>query len=148
MNLVNQAISTYTSYPFNSITYFNGRYLGATDTKIYVLGGDLDNVTQIDSTVKTGPMDFGEKFIKYIRDAWLTYRSDGTLALVFSVDEDTTTEVQRDTVLTGDEIREEKLKVPRGLKRRYWTIELKNLLGADFYIDKLSAMVDVIGKKR
>lgn len=148
MNLLNQAISTYTSYPFNSIAYFNGRYLGATDTKIYVLSGDLDNATAISSTIKTGPMDFGEKFTKYIRDVWLTYRSDGTLALVFSVDEDVTTEVERDTVLTGSEIREEKLKVPRGLKGRYWTIELKNLLGADFDIDKLSAMVDVIGKNR
>ena len=148
MNLLNQTISTYSSYPFNSITYFNGKYLGATDTKIYTLSGDLDNATAISSTIKTGPMDFGEKFTKYIRDVWLTYRSDGNLELVFSVDEDTTTEVERDTTLTGDDIREEKLKVPRGLKGRYWTIELKNLLGADFDIDKLSAMVDVIGKKR
>ncbi len=108
MNLLNQAISTYTSYPFNSITYFNEKYYGATDTGIYPLSGDLDNATEINSSIKTGPMDFGEKFTKYIRDVWLTYRSDGILALVFSVDEDDSTEVQRDTVLTGDEIREEK----------------------------------------
>ncbi len=93
-------------------------------------------------------MDFGEKLTKYIRDVWLTYRSDGNLELVFSVDEDVTTEVERDTVETATYITEEKIKVPRGLKGRYWTIELKNLLGADFDIDKLSAMVDVIGKRR
>ena len=148
MNLANQAISTYSSYSFNSIAYFNGRYLGATSTNIYVLSGDLDDTTAISSSIKTGPMDFGEKFTKYIRDVWLTYRSDGVLTLVFSTDEDTTTEVERDTVETATYITEEKLKVPRGLKGRYWTVELKNKSGSDFDIDKLSAMVDVIGKKR
>lgn len=148
MNLANQAISTYSSYSFNSLAYFNGIYLGATSTGIYPLSGDLDGATAISSSIKTGPMDFGEKFTKYIRDVWLTYRSDGVLTLVFSIDEDATTEVERDTVETATYITEEKLKVPRGLRGRYWTIELKNKLGADFDIDKLSAMVDVIGKKR
>ena len=148
MNLFNQAIATYSSYEFNSIANFNGRYLGATGTKIYSLVGDTDKGTQIDSTIKTGPMDFGSKQTKYIRDVWLTYRTDDHLALVFSVDEDASTEVQRDTVQTSEELQEEKIKVPRGLKGRYWTIELKNLLGADFDIDKLEVMVDVLGKNR
>ena len=93
-------------------------------------------------------MDFGSKQTKYIRDVWLTYRTDDHLALVFSVDEDASTEVQRDTVQTSEELQEEKIKVPRGLKGRYWTIELKNLLGADFDIDKLEVMVDVLKKNR
>lgn len=148
MNLLNQAISTYSEYPFNDLAYFNGRYLGATDTGIYVLSGDTDAGGIINSTIKTGPMDFGIKQTKWIRDVWLTYRTDGNLALVFSVDEDATTEVERATVETSEELQEEKVKVPRGLKGRYWTIELKNLLGADFDIDKLEVMVDVTGKKR
>lgn len=148
MNIINQAISTYTNYPLNSIAYFEGKYLGATDNGIYVLEGGLDNDRQIVARGKTGPMDFGTKQTKYARDVWLTYRSDGHIALVFSVDEDNSTEVQRQTQIASSEIREEKIKVPRGLRGRYYMIELKNLSGADFDIDKLTTMVDVTGKKR
>lgn len=150
MNLFNQAISTYSNYPFNSLAYFNGRYLGATDSGIYILQGNHDNDRNILSKIKTGPMDFGKKFLKYIRDVWLTYRTDGHLGLVLSVDEDNSTEVERITILVNPtELQEEKIKVPRGLKGRYYTIELKNKSGADFNIDNLEIMVDVItGKKR
>jgi len=148
MNLVNQVISTYSEYPFNSLAYFNGKYLGATDTGIHVLSGDTDAGGSINSTIKTGPMDFGIKQTKWIRDVWLTYRTDGNLALIFSTDEDTTTEVQRNTAVISEELQEEKIKVPRGLKGRYYTIELKNLAGADFDLDKMEIMVDVTGNKR
>lgn len=146
--MTNQAISTYSEYPFNSLAYFNDKYLGATDTGIYVLNGDSDNGAEIDSVIKTGPMDFGRKQTKWIRDVWMTYRTDGHMALVFSTDEDSTTEVQRDTVTTSEQLQEEKIKVPRGLKGRYWTIELKNSSGADFDIDNLEIMVDITGQVR
>jgi len=149
MNLLNQVISTYSNYPFNSLAYFNGKYLGATDAGIYVLNGNHDNGRNINSKFKTGPMDFGSKQIKYIRDVWVTHRTDGHLALVFSVDEDNSTEVERQTILVNaTELQEEKIKVPRGLKGRYYTIELKNLSGADFDIDKLEVMVDVLGGRK
>lgn len=149
INLLNQAISTYSNYPFNSLAYFNGKYLGATDIGIYSLSGSHDKGRNINSKIKTGPMDFGKKQVKYIRDVWLTHRTDGHLTLVFSVDEDNSTEVERQTVLVNpNELQEEKVKVPRGLKGRYYTIELKNLSGADFDIDALEVMVDVLGGKK
>lgn len=147
MNLSNQAISTYSNYPFNSLAKFNGRYLAAGEDGIYELGGDSDSGTQILSKVKTGPMDFGEKFIKHLRNAWLTYRSDGHLELVLYVDEDEDNPVSRSTEIASDEIHEERIKVPRGLKGRYYTIELKNMSGADFDIDKLSLLTESIRRK-
>ncbi|MBE3137649.1 MAG: hypothetical protein IMZ43_09720 [Thermoplasmata archaeon] len=147
MNLSNQAISTYSNYPFNSLAKFNGRYLAAGENGIYELSGDSDSGTQILSKIKTGPMDFGEKFIKHLRNAWLTYRSDGHIELVLYVDEDEDNPVSRSTEIASDEIHEERLKVPRGLKGRYYTIELKNMSGSDFDIDKLSLLVESIRKK-
>jgi len=147
MNLVNQAISTYSNYPFNSLAKFNSRYLAAGEDGIYELGGDSDSGTQILSKIKTGPMDFGEKFIKYLRNVWLTYRSDGHLELVLYVDEDEDNPVSRSTEIASDEIHEERIKVPRGLKGRYYTIELKNMSGANFDIDKLSLLVESIRRK-
>ena len=147
MNLANQAISTYSNYPFNSLAKFNGRYLAAGEDGIYELGGDSDSGAQILSKIKTGPMDFGEKFIKYLRNAWLTYRSDGHLELVIYVDEDEDNPVSRSTEIASDEIREERIKIPRGLKGRYYTIELKNVSGSDFNIDSLSLLVESIRRK-
>jgi hypothetical protein len=147
MNLANQAISTYSNYPFNSLAKFNGRYLAAGADGIYELGGDSDNGTLILSKIKTGPMDFGEKFIKYLRNAWLTYRSDGHLELVLYVDENEDSPVSRSTEIASDEIHEERIKVPRGLRGRYYTIELKNMSGANFDLDKLSLLVESIRRK-
>ena len=147
MNLANQAISTYSNYNFNSIVCFNGTYFGATDTGIYPLGGDTDNGTYIDSSIKTGSMDFGDTTIKYARDVWITFRSDGNLTLVIFVDEDTTTTIQKQTTIVSDTIIEERLKLPRGLRGRFYTVELNNLSGADFDIDSLNLLVESVRRK-
>jgi len=147
MNLANQAISTYSNYNFNSIACFNGTYFGATDTGIYPLGGDTDNGTYIDSSIKTGSMDFGDTTIKYARDVWITFRSDGNLTLVIFVDEDTTTTIQKQTTIVSDTIIEERLKLPRGLRGRFYTVELNNLSGADFDIDSLNLLVESVRRK-
>jgi len=93
-------------------------------------------------------MDFGTKNKKHARDLWLTHRTDGRISVTISTDEDATTEVERRTQIVSDELHEEKLKVPRGLKGRYYTFEVKNLSGADFDLDSISVMVDVLGGKR
>jgi len=147
MNLFNQAISTYSNFNFNSIACFNGTYFGATDTGIYPLGGDTDNGSDIDSKIKTGSMDFGDTLIKYIRDVWITHRADGYLKLKIFVDEDTTTTVEKQTSIVSDEVREERIKPPRGLKGRFYTVELQNIGGADFDIDSLNLLVESIQRK-
>ena len=144
---MNQAISTYSNYNFNSIACFNGTYLGATDTGIYPLTGDTDNGTDIDASIKTGSMNFGDTIIKYARDVWITFRSDGNLTLSIFVDEDTTTTIQKQTTIVSDTIIEERLKPPRGLRGRFYTVELKNLSGADFDIDSLNMLVESIHRK-
>ena len=147
MNLFNQVISTYSNFNFNSIACFNGTYLGATDTGIYPLGGKTDNGNDIDSDIKSGSMDFGDTLIKYLRDAWLTHRTDGNLKLRVWVDEDTTFIIEERTSIISNQIHEERLKPPRGLKGRFYTIELKNISGADFDIDSLNLLVESIRRK-
>ena len=148
MNINNQAISTYSGYNFNSIADFNGVILGATATGIRVLGDSAnDGGAAIASNFKTGSMDFGDSFMKYLREIWLAFRAGGVLKFTFSVDEDATTEVEKSTTLTGSEIAEERLKVPRGLRGRFFTIEGENVAGVDFDIDSLSMLVEAIKRK-
>jgi hypothetical protein len=147
MNISNQAISTYSGYNFNSIADFNGVLLGATPTGIHVLGGTDDNGTDIDADIKTGSMDFGDTVIKYLRDMWATFRATGILKFTISINEDATTEVEKSTTLTGTTIVEERIKVPRGLRGRFFTVEIENVDGADFDIDSLSMLVEAIRRK-
>lgn len=148
MNVANESTGTYSGWSFNSFAYWNGVYLGATSSGIYALGGDYDDTATISATIEQGPIDFGKTRQTYLRDVWMTYRTDGYMRFTFSVDEDTSTEVTRDTQITSDRMEEEKIKVPRGLLGRYFTIKLQNLSGADFDIDAMSMMVDVTEPKR
>ena len=147
MNLSNQAISTYNNFDFNSIACFNGTYLGANSAGIYKLSGNLDNGSIIKSKIKTGSIDFGSGYIKHLRDIWLTYRTDGTVAIVLWVDEDDNSQVELRSRKSSDNIQEEKFTAPLGLNGRFYTIEFKNIAGADFDIHKLSMMVDEIKRK-
>lgn len=142
MNLVNQAISTRSHFPFNSLAKHKGKYYGATAEGIYLLEGMDDNGIPINAHLKTGSMDFGESLIKYARDVWITHRTDGHLALIIQVDEDAKSIIEKDTQVVSDEIREERLKPPRGLRGRFYTIELRNILGANFDIDTIGVLVE------
>ncbi|RPI52657.1 MAG: hypothetical protein EHM49_05235 [Deltaproteobacteria bacterium] len=147
MNISNKAISTYSGYNFNSIANFNGTILGAMATGIYELSGANDNGTDIDAVLKTGTMDFGERAIKHIRDLWLTFRSTGKLRIKVWINEDTSTEIHKDTSITGTAMAEERLKIPRGLRGRFFTIEINNIDGVDFDIDSLSMLVESLVRK-
>jgi len=145
MNLANQAISTYNDYPFNSLACFDGHYYGATDNGIYLLEGDKNGETYIQSKLKSFPLDFGNNFLKRIHDVWLTYRSDGHLALFLATKEDESDRTgDLITEIAKDQIHEERIKTPKGLKGRYYILELKNLSGADFDLKQISVLIDAI----
>ena len=122
--------------------------LGATSTGIRVLGASAnDEGTAISSNFKTGSTDFGDSFMKYLREIWLAFRAGGVLKFTFSKDEDATTEVEKNTTLVDTKIMEERLKVPRGLRGRFFTIEGENIAGVDFDINSLSMLVESIKRK-
>lgn len=146
-NLSNEAISTYSNFPFNSLAYFNKNYMGATSTGIHVLGGDTDNGMYIISKAKTGPQDFGEAFIKRLRETWLSYRSDGYIYLVVWVDEKDTGYERRTEIPGGELIHKERIKLPRGIKGTYYAFEMRNANGSDFDIAGLHVMVEAITRR-
>ena len=147
-NLRNKAISTYSNLPFNSLAYFNGKYIGATNQGLFVLGGKKDNLSNVISKLNTGPLDLGEGTARYLRDIWITYRSDGHIALTIYVDEDNSLTSTGSTEVASNQVREEKIKVGRGLKGRFFTIELTNMSGSDFDIHQIGLLVDAIRIRR
>jgi hypothetical protein len=150
-NLLNEATTTYSGYPFNSIAYFDGHYLGANETGLYVLEGDKDNGIHILSRLKSGSTDFGDNFLKRVLNIWLTHRTDGHLKLTVCTDEenpDSEADFSEDsTQIVNTKIHEERLKAGRGLKGRFYTFELMNISGADFDIDSLSILIEAIRRR-
>lgn len=148
MNIINQAISQYRNFNFNSIAYFDGHYYGANEDGLFLLEGEKDGETYIQSKLKTGPLDFGDRLIKYLRDVWLTYRSDGQLAIVFATREDEGDRTEEFPLgIVSQNIHEERCPAPRGLRGRHYIVELKNLSGSDFDIDEIGFIVDSIRKR-
>jgi len=148
MNLSNQAMSTYSGFNFNSITYHDGSYYGINDQGIFKLGGDRDNLTRyIPSKMKFAPMNLGDGNTMYIRDVWITFRSDGHLQITFAADENEDNTSVGHTQLVADNIREEKIKCGRGLKGRFFTVIIENMSGANFDIEQLSILVDIIKRR-
>ena len=148
MNISNQAISTYSGFNFNSLAHFNDEYYGANDQGIFRLGGNKDNLTRdILAKIKTGAMNLGDSVLKYVRDVWLTYRTDGHLQMTFLVDEDEDITSVSQTEYVADKIREERLKCGRGLRGRFYTIVIENMSGADFDIEQISILVDAARRR-
>ena len=148
MNINNQAISTYSGFNFKCLASFNNSYYGISDQGICKLGGNKDSISKnINARMKTSSMNLGDDFIKYIRDAWVTFRSDGHLQVTFSTDEDEGITSVSQTEVVSEKIMEEKLKCGRGLRGRFHTVLVENVSGSDFDIEQLSILVDAIKRK-
>ena len=145
MNASHFAVTEYRDFPFNSFAYFNGQYIGANAEGIFTLGGNKDNGKNIDAKIELPPVDFGERFIKRARDAWLTYRADGQLTLVIRLDEHETWESALE--LVGTKAHEERVKIARGIKNRFLAFGLRNEAGCDFDVESLRVLVDPIRRR-
>ena len=111
------------------------------------MGGDKDNGSDIDVQIQSGSMDFGDTFMKYLKEFWITHRTGGKLRLRIWKDEDTSLTIDKQTVIEDTKIQEERVKMPAGLKGRFYTFLLKNIAGADFDIDNMSMLVESIKRK-
>lgn len=146
MNASHFGITEYHNYPFNSLAYFNGVFLGANGNGIHRLDGKNDNGVYIHSRVRAKTEDVWEEFKKKPREVWLTGRSDGHLMLVLVLDEKDAYEDRFEVV--DPKIHEQRVKLPKGIKNRFMAFEIQNVSGSDFSIDQLRIMGDKILRRR
>lgn len=147
LNTKLMGMTAVSGWAFNSFAFVNGELLGATPTGLFVLTGDTDNGTAIASTVLTGPADLGSAQLKRAEGSlYVGYRTDGDLRIKVITDEDEDAEYTlehhgHETLNTG------RVKVGRGLKGRYWQLEITNLDGADFDLDTISLPMADLARK-
>lgn len=143
-------ISEYDNYQFNSLAYSPDEMLGCNDQGLYVLDGDDDVGTNIDAEITSLMLDFDTTKLKRMSTAYVGYTSDGQLLLkVRSVDQGVYAERwyegRNTTAQTSPG--ENRMKIGKGLRSRYWTFELVNIDGSDFELDKVELYPVILDRR-
>jgi hypothetical protein len=133
-------VSEYDNYTFNSLAYAPHEMIGCTDQGVYTMTGDDDAGAPIAAELTSMMLDFATSRQKRLSAAWIGYKADGELVLrVRAVDMDELVEycfVGRN-VSGAPAQQENRFKLGKGLRSRYWQFELINKEGADFEIDQV-----------
>lgn len=143
-------VSEYDNYVFNSLAYSPNEMLGCSDQGLYVLDGDTDAGTAIDAEIASLMLDFETSKLKRMSTAYIGYTSTGRLLLrVRSVDQGVYAEdwyEGRNTVAQTPP-GQNRMKIGKGLRSRYWTFELTNIDGSDFELDKVELYPIVLDRR-
>jgi len=144
-NANTKAVSMYDSFKYNSFAKIGGKYYGASETGIYELSGDTDAGTAIDVSVLLPNTDFGSASLKRITNAYFGVRSNGKvqLRILTNEGEDNTYTLDRE----NDATQEARMTFGRGLRSRYWQLELKNEAGSDFSLDEIELTVSTLTRR-
>ncbi len=146
-NTRNFAISEYGNFAFNSTCKFNGKFLYAKSDGIYEGGGDSDNGTNIEASYKTGAVDIFATEMQRLRDAYLTFRTNGDIQL-FSVGDEVNARVYFITSSQGSTIHERRVKFERGIKDRHFNFGISNMNGSTLEVDSAKILSEPIRKRR
>lgn len=132
LNTKNFGLTKYTNYAYNSLCVFNGNLVGAKRTGIYELTGTNDDGTDIPWKIRTGKLDMGTSAMRFI---WLSGTVSGDIKLIVETSDGTQYEYDAEPVSENeDEIR---VKVGKGLRPKYATIELQNEADQTITLDKM-----------
>jgi hypothetical protein len=140
LNAATKAITTYTNYPFNSMTTFNGQVYAASDEGLYQLGGDTDAGTPIVWRLRTGLSNYGTGRNKGLDAAYLGYTATGRIALKCIIVAPTGEKVVYWYELTPRSAATPtpgRITMGRGLRSVYWGFELTNVDAGDIELDVL-----------
>jgi hypothetical protein len=151
LNLKRKAPSQYCDYDFNSMVKFNGAYIGAGDDGIFQLfTGDTDDDgaegAAIAAFIELPKSNMGIPNMKRFRRMYFGYIADGNLSLTLTVDDTAQTPVAMAPYLS-DKQSHQVVNITRVGQGAYWQIRIDNVDGADFTIDSIHALINVLGRK-
>lgn len=151
VNIKNGAVSEYTNFDFHSFIELNDVVYGLQSDYIYSLTGSDDNGTEIDSTFLTGITDFPDEGQygaadddmkqKALTDLYLGMRVFDEAGSAWLIIEQTIPRFYPylGTSFTDLGIRNIRIKIPKGLKGRYWQFGYQNTDGSAFEIESIYA---------
>jgi hypothetical protein len=118
-NIKNQALTSYPTFDYNQMVSFNGKSVGISRTGIYELSGDKDDNANIPWKIRSGKLDLKKN---HLRQVWITGKQDGDVTLAIEDAEGNRYEYQEVSLYENES--ELRIKVGRGIKTRYFILEL------------------------
>ena len=143
------AMSRYTGYRFNSAAVIGGRLIAAGDAGLYLLAGNNDAGAPVVATLTTGLTDTGDPQQKRVREVFVGYEADGTVAMKVS-GTGTGTEAGFTYTLpakTAVDTTANRVKIGRGMRSRFWRFELSNPSGEPFKVTETRINPDLLSRK-
>ena len=147
MNIETGALSDYSNYGFNSFARFKGQYLGASSSGIRLLSGDTDNGTNIDAKVRTGLTDGKSSLLKGVDDLFMGITTTGIMDAKVVTDGDRSFTGVAITPRENTEVTTQRVKFGKGIKSRYYSVEVTNRNGCDFNLDSAELTLIPMGRK-
>ncbi|MHC4310873.1 MAG: hypothetical protein ACYSW3_00195 [Planctomycetota bacterium] len=148
MELTGMRLSQYRNYNFNSMCKFGDAYLGANDLGIFVLdSGQTDAGTAIEAFFEIVTSDFGAVNQKRFRSMYIGYEANGELVLTVKDDENNERAYTLEPIFADSSQHGQKVAIGRDGKGRYWMVRIDNVGGADFSVDRITAIPVLLGRK-
>lgn len=135
INQKNNAISK-TTEAYLSMCKFGDHYLGVTADGVFSIGGATDNLAAIQATVRSGEFDLGTSNSKRIAYFHLGLETPGLMQFEVFCDEDQAGYTV-DIPYIDSTLRNVLVKVPKALRGRYWSWELRNVDGSQFTLHSI-----------
>jgi hypothetical protein len=148
--IVNQttgAPGRYEGYNFTGYAKLGEQYLAARSDGIFLLEGDDDAGTAINSIATIGKTDFEEPRLKRVTAAYLGLDSAGQVHLTLRTDAGQVSgpyELRQDPRAP----KTERSKFKRGIKSRYWSVDMENANGGDVHLDGIEFETEVVANRR
>lgn len=137
LNVQNEALTEYTNFSFNSYAVFNNKLYAAGPNGLVVLEGADDAGTAIPWTLQTGFHDDKEEHQKRLHEIVMALRHDAPVRVRVWTNEST----YYDYTLANyrEHLQQVRVKTGKGLKSRYFRIELTGMGGTSFELQTLLA---------
>ncbi len=138
VNTRTNAVTEYQNYAFTSFAKMGRRFLGTTDTGLYVLDGEVDDGAAIKTRMRSAIMQLtGSKFTQF-KGAYLGIRTNSAgddifLRLIYGDGENVKETTYK---VVAQNLRTAKVDLGKGIRARYVTWELETL-GAGFSLDSI-----------
>lgn len=145
MNTKHNAVTEYTSFPFNSFARYNGVYLAAGATGLYLLGGEDDDSVAISWNIVTGQSDDKKSEMKRIPEILMGLRYDGALKVRVWKDDDESYEYTLANFREGV-LHQARVKPGRGLRSRYFKVGVSGT-GPTLELDSLQLVTPAVTRR-
>jgi hypothetical protein len=138
-------VTEFDGYDFKGYGGVNGKNYGAQSSGIFLLEGDDDNGTPIQTTLISPKIDLNASIVERIREIWFAMEADGNMRVTLPLSTNTFSEVVEHIPTEIDEVRS---VLPKGMKERYFQFTLDNVDGSVFHIDSIRLLAEPIRRRK